>query len=145
MIRVSQLSFTYPGKTAPAVDGISFEVGRGEIFGFLGPSGAGKSTTQKILIGLLRGYRGEAEVMHQPLKTHTDDYFEKIGISFEFPNIYTKLTAMENLEFFGAMYRGETASPRSLLEMVGLGAVMHQRTEEFSKGMRMRLNSDVFG
>jgi fluoroquinolone transport system ATP-binding protein len=62
VIRVEGLTFTYPKATEPAVRGMDFSVGRGEIFGFLGPSGAGKSTTQKVLIGLLRGHSGHASV-----------------------------------------------------------------------------------
>ncbi len=140
MISVHNLSYTYPKGAAPAVRDISFSVERGEIFGFLGPSGAGKSTTQKILTGLLRGFTGGAEVMGQNLKQYNGKYFEKIGISFEFPNLYTKLSGLENLEFFGAMYAGTTEKPEALLEMVGLSEAARQRTEEYSKGMRMRLN-----
>ena len=62
MIRVRGLTYTYPKAPEPAVRGMDFTVSRGEIFGFLGPSGAGKSTTQKLLIGLLRGHGGEAVV-----------------------------------------------------------------------------------
>ena len=61
MIRVSDLTFTYPGGSAPAVRELQFEVEDGEIFGFLGPSGAGKSTTQNILTGLLGGFAGSVE------------------------------------------------------------------------------------
>ena len=60
MIEVAGLTFTYAGSDSPAIRGVDFEVGDGEIFGFLGPSGAGKSTSQKILIGLLREYSGRA-------------------------------------------------------------------------------------
>src|SRR5215831_13041934 len=62
VIRVRGLTFSYPKASEPAVRGMDFTVGRGEIFGFLGPSGAGKSTTQKLLIGLLRNHGGEAAV-----------------------------------------------------------------------------------
>nr|MBC9861853.1 Efflux ABC transporter, ATP-binding protein [Mycobacterium pseudoshottsii] len=62
VIRVRGLAFAYPKASTPAVRGMDFSVGRGEIFGFLGPSGAGKSTTQRILIGLLRGHGGEVAV-----------------------------------------------------------------------------------
>lgn len=58
VIAVSELTYTYPKTTEPAVRGMDFTVAPGEIFGFLGPSGAGKSTTQKLLIGLLRGHGG---------------------------------------------------------------------------------------
>jgi fluoroquinolone transport system ATP-binding protein len=60
VIDVRDLTYTYPKTAEPAVRGMDFAVGRGEIFGFLGPSGAGKSTTQKLLIGLLRGHGGQA-------------------------------------------------------------------------------------
>jgi ABC-type Mn2+/Zn2+ transport system ATPase subunit len=58
MISVSELTFTYKGAPAPALNGVSFEVPQASVYGLLGPSGAGKSTTQKILMGLLRGYTG---------------------------------------------------------------------------------------
>ncbi len=63
MIEVRDLVFSYGRAAEPVVRGLSFEVARGEIFGFLGPSGAGKSTTQKILIGLLKEYSGSASVL----------------------------------------------------------------------------------
>ena len=68
MIRVEELLYTYPGAAEPTLDGLSFEIADGEILGFLGPSGAGKSTTQRILIGLLEGYRGRAEVMGKEVR-----------------------------------------------------------------------------
>ena len=139
MIVVRDMTFTYPDGEAPAVRGLSFSVGRGEIFGFLGPSGAGKSTTQKILIGLLRGYEGNVEVMGRDLGSWGVDYYERVGISFELPNHYQKLTALENLDFFGSLYHKATEDPRRLLEMVGLGEDADTRVSRFSKGMQMRL------
>jgi fluoroquinolone transport system ATP-binding protein len=140
MIKVKDLHYTYPKGESETIKGLSFNIDKGEIFGFLGPSGAGKSTTQKILTGLLTNFKGEVEIMGKDLRKHTNAYYEEIGISFEFPNIYTKLTALENLEFFASMYRDKTADPKDLLQMVGLDDVINKRTEEFSKGMRMRLN-----
>lgn len=139
MILVQNATFTYPGVERRAVDGISFEVERGEIFGFLGPSGAGKSTTQKILIGLLRGYEGEIEVLGKDLKAWGPDYYERIGVSFELPNHYQKLTALENLDFFRSLYSKETGDPHELLAMVGLENDADTRVSRFSKGMQMRL------
>jgi fluoroquinolone transport system ATP-binding protein len=138
-IVVRGMSFAYPGAVHPAVRGLSFAVGRGEIFGFLGPSGAGKSTTQRILIGLLRGYEGEIEIMGKDLRSWGPDYYEHIGVSFELPNHYQKLTALENLNFFRSLYRKATEEPRELLEMVGLGADADTRVSRFSKGMQQRL------
>ena len=138
MISVQDVTFAYPdGKLA--VDGINFSVEPGEIFGFLGPSGAGKSTTQKILIGLLKGYHGGIEVMGRDLSRWGADYYEHIGVSFELPNHYQKLTALENLNFFRSLYRAETEEPMDLLRMVGLADESDTRVSRFSKGMQMRL------
>jgi fluoroquinolone transport system ATP-binding protein len=139
MIRVRDMTFTYTAGDTPAVRGLSFSVGRGEIFGFLGPSGAGKSTTQKVLIGLLKGYEGEIEVMGRDLGSWGADYYERVGVSFELPNHYQKLTALENLDFFRSLYRKATEDPRELLDKVGLGGDADTRVSRFSKGMQMRL------
>ena len=90
---------------------MDFSVERGEIFGFLGPSGAGKSTTQKLLIGLLRGHGGEATVWGKDPLAWGPDYYQRIGVSFELPNHYQKLTGLENLRFFASLYDGETLRP----------------------------------
>ncbi|MDD5420273.1 MAG: ABC transporter ATP-binding protein, partial [Methanomicrobiaceae archaeon] len=140
MIRVSGLSFTYPGSPAPAIDGITFSVPKGEIFGFLGPNGSGKSTTQKIIIGLLKGYRGEVAVLGRDLAEWGPEYYERIGVCFELPNHYPKLTALENLHLFASFYEKETEDPLELLRLVGLEDDAGKRVESFSKGMRMKLN-----
>ena len=139
MIRVENLVFTYSGGDRPAVSGIDFEVTQGEIFGFLGPSGAGKSTTQKVLIGLLRGYEGDVQILGKDLKDWGPDYYERIGVSFELPNHYQKLTALENLDFFRSLYSKGTEDPQELLTMVGLENDADTRVSRFSKGMQMRL------
>ena len=140
MINVDNLTFTYPGTSAPAVKGIGFEIAEREIFGFLGPSGAGKSTTQKILIGLLKDYQGKITVMGRELSTWGPDYYEHIGVSFELPNHYLKLTALENLKYFQSLYSGETYDPMQLLEWVGLADDAEKKVDEYSKGMKIRLN-----
>jgi fluoroquinolone transport system ATP-binding protein len=140
MITVENLSFTYPKASEPALRGLHFQIARGEIFGFLGPSGAGKSTTQKILIGLLKDYQGQVSVFGKDLKTWQSDYYERIGVSFEAPNHYLKLTALENLSYFAALYRNVTQEPSRLLERVGLGADGDKPVSQFSKGMKNRLN-----
>jgi fluoroquinolone transport system ATP-binding protein len=118
---------------------MDFAVGRGEIFGFLGPSGAGKSTTQKVLIGLLRGHGGEASVWGKDPVTWGPDYYERVGVSFELPNHYQKLTGLENLRFFASLYSGATVNPMKLLEAVGLASDANTRVGKYSKGMQMRL------
>jgi fluoroquinolone transport system ATP-binding protein len=140
MIRVANLSFTYAGRQKTAVRQLNFHVAKGEIFGFLGPSGAGKSTTQKILNGLLRGYEGEVTVMERPLTDWGSDYYEHIGVSFELPNHYLKLTAVENLTYYSALYQAKTHPPQDLLAMVGLENDGDMPVGQFSKGMKNRLS-----
>jgi fluoroquinolone transport system ATP-binding protein len=140
MIDIQNLQYTYPGNSAETIHGLDFHIEKGEIFGFLGPSGAGKSTTQKIIIGILKQYRGQVQVFGQELRDLKNDYYEKIGVEFEFPNLYSKLTALENLKFFRSLYSDETENPMQLLEMVGLNDDADTRVSGFSKGMKMRLN-----
>lgn len=140
MIEVEGLTFTYPGGSAPAIRGLGFAVEEGEVFGFLGPSGAGKSTTQSVLIGLLDDWQGRVEVFGRSLRQWGADYYRSIGVSFELPNHYSKLSARENLEFFRSLYEGEAEPVAEVLELVGLGDAIDQRVGEFSKGMKMRLN-----
>ncbi|XCS10762.1 ABC transporter ATP-binding protein [Aeribacillus pallidus] len=140
MIEIKQLTYTYPKQAKTALKGFNFEVKEGEIFGLLGPSGAGKSTTQKILIGLLKGYRGSVKVNGKELSSYGREYAEMIGVAFEMPNFYIKMTAYENLTFFRSLYRSEGEDIEKLLERVGLKEAMHQRVGDFSKGMKMRLN-----
>ncbi|WP_373167402.1 ABC transporter ATP-binding protein [Mycobacterium marinum] len=139
VIRVRGLTFAYPKASTPAVRGMDFSVGRGEIFGFLGPSGAGKSTTQRILIGLLRGHGGEVAVWGKDPASWGSDYYERIGVSFELPNHYQKLTGLENLQFFASLYSMPTLDPMQLLEAVGLADHADTRAGKYSKGMQMRL------
>jgi fluoroquinolone transport system ATP-binding protein len=139
VIEVDGLTFRYPRTTAPAVKEMSFTVGKGEVFGFLGPSGAGKSTTQKILIGLLTGHGGRVAVWDRDPADWGSEYYQRIGVSFELPNHYQKLTALENLQFFASLYTGSTEDPMALLDAVDLAAAAHTRVGQFSKGMQMRL------
>lgn len=140
MIQIENLEFTYPKNTLKTIKGISFSIQKGEIFGFLGPSGAGKSTTQKIIIGILKNYKGKVSVMGKEVSIWKSGYYEKIGIAFEYPNLYTKFTALENLRFFSSLYSGEKENLNDLLDMVGLKNAANTRVSDFSKGMKVRLN-----
>ena len=139
VIRVRGLTFRYPKAPQPTLRGMDFTVGRGEIFGFLGPSGAGKSTTQKLLIGLLRGHGGEASVWGRDPVAWGPGYYQRIGVSFELPNHYQKLTGCENLRFFASLYDGTTLDPMELMDAVGLADDANTRVGKYSKGMQMRL------
>ena len=140
MIDVNGMVFTYPGAEEPAVNGLEFSVGDGEIFGFLGPNGAGKSTTQKVLIGLLRKYLGKVSVLGRDSRDWGSELYEQVGVGFELPVHFGRLTARENLSYFASLYRGETEDLDHLLEQVDLLKQADVRVERFSKGMRVRLS-----
>ncbi|HRX09520.1 MAG TPA: ATP-binding cassette domain-containing protein, partial [Candidatus Limiplasma sp.] len=115
MIHVKNLSYSYTGDQRYAVKNISFDVQKGEIFGFLGPSGAGKSTTQGILTGLLLLQQGEAVVDGYDLHKENKKRFNRIGMSFEQSNLYSKLTAEENLRYYAMLFDVPTRDPRALI------------------------------
>lgn len=139
VIDVQGLTFAYPRTSQPAVRGMDFSVERGEIFGFLGPNGAGKSTTQKLLIGLLRGHGGQALVWGKAPQAWGKEYYQRIGVSFELPNHYLKLTGEENLRFFASLYTRSTMDTKDLLGAVGLAEAADVHVGKYSKGMLMRL------
>lgn len=139
VIEVQDVYLRYPSSKEDTIRGISFDVKQGEIFGFLGPSGAGKSTMQKILTGTLLDYRGSVRVFGTEMRHRSSDYYENIGVDFEFPNFYGKFTAMENLKYFASLYSGRTADPLELLEKVGLRPDAGKKVSSYSKGMKMRL------
>lgn len=139
MITVNELFHAYKKDGPYAVKNACFTVEKGEVFGFLGPSGAGKSTTQGILTGLLPLQQGTVEVAGYDMRHPKRDMFNKIGVSFEQSNVYGKLTALENLNFYRKLFDVPTEDPMKLLEMVGLDHVSGKKTEEFSKGMKHRL------
>lgn len=138
MIAVKQLRFSYD-KHKDFITDMSFEVDKGEIFGFLGPSGAGKSTLQKILTGILRGYQGSVRVLNTEVKNRSNNFYEDIGVDFEFPNLYGKFTGLQNLRFFSSLYERKSREPMELLERVGLSSHADKKVSGYSKGMKMRL------
>ncbi len=137
MIRVENLCFHYTKQ--PLIQNMSFTVDQGEIFGFLGPSGAGKSTLQKILTGLLTTYTGSVVVNGIEVKHRSSHFYEMIGVDFEFPSLYEKLSARENLQFFSSLYQTHQEI-EPLLESVGLLQDAEKHVSDFSKGMKSRLN-----
>lgn len=139
MIEVKNLYHDYEGKGKFAVSDVSFNIGRGEIFGFLGPSGAGKSTVQNIMIGLLKLQRGEVKYEGKPIQQMDDRFFNEIGVSFEHPNLYGKLSGYENLKYFAGLFDVKTKDPRELLNLVGLSESEGKKASTYSKGMKQRL------
>jgi len=141
VISLNNVVYTYPKAEEPAVKGVSFDVRLGEVFGLLGPSGAGKSTIQKILTRQFRKITsGSVSVLGRPIADWGHEYYERIGVGFELPNHYLRLTGKENLEFFASLYQKETRDPNELLELMGLGNAVDKYVSDYSKGMMMRLN-----
>lgn len=136
---VENLCFKYPSSKENVIKGITFDVHEGEIFGLLGPSGAGKSTTQKILIKLLENYTGSIKYFGKDLKSINNSFYEEIGVGFEMPVHFSKLTALENMKYFAGFYK-KTADIQELMERVGLWEYRDVKVAEFSKGMKVRLN-----
>src|SRR3954470_16133238 len=139
-LTVADLRVRYPGGARDALAGIGFTVAAGEVFGLLGPNGAGKSTTQRVLTGQHSRYAGGVEVLGQPVAGWGRALYERIGVGFELPAYFPKLTARENLAAFAALYHREVDRPEQALATVGLADAADQRAATLSKGMKMRLN-----
>lgn len=139
MFKVKDLEFQYPKNTSNTINGIDFDIAKGEIFGFLGPSGAGKTTTQKLMVKLLSNYKGYIEFDGKDLSLFHDEFYEDIGVCFEMPISFSKLTAMENLDFFRKLYKRQV-DVQPLMERLGLWEDKDKLVGEYSKGMKIRLN-----
>jgi ABC-2 type transport system ATP-binding protein len=145
MVRVEGLRKRYDKLTA--VDGVSFHIRRGEIFGLLGPNGAGKTTTISMIAGLLTPTEGTIHVGGKDAVKGGSDVRRMIGVVPQELAIYPRLTAQENLEFFGRLY-GLSDSllserVREMLALVGLSERAGSFAETFSGGMKRRLNLAV--
>jgi fluoroquinolone transport system ATP-binding protein len=139
MFKVENMSYRYPKNQEDTIKGISFDIAKGEIFGFLGPSGAGKSTTQKIMIKVLENFEGGIYYDGKSITEFKDEFYESIGVSFEMPIHFSKMTAMENVEFFMKLYK-KNANIEKLMTRVGLWEDKDKMVGEYSKGMKIRLN-----
>jgi ABC-2 type transport system ATP-binding protein len=141
MIRVSNLTKKY--KNFIAVDNISFNVEKGEIFAFLGPNGAGKTTTIKMLTTLLTPTSGQIILNDFDPLTHQDEARKSFGIVFQDPSLDDELTAYENLEFHAVLYQVPKNIYKSriieLLNMVELFDRKNSLVKTFSGGMKRRL------
>lgn len=126
-----------------AVDGISFSVPRGQIFGFLGPNGAGKSTTIRMLCGLLTPSGGEGHVAGFDIITDAERIKERIGYMSQRFSLYGDLTVLENIEFYAGIYgvTGDRLSRRTewILDMAGLEGRQDSLTADLSTGWKQRL------
>ena len=136
-IRVENLVRDFKGLRA--LDGISFTVEPGEIFGFLGPNGAGKTTTIRILTGQLRPTAGQAWVMGCDVVTQRASLKPQIGVVFEYQNLYQRLSARDNLNFTANLYGVPKIWVNEALERVGLTQRADDSLKKYSNGMKQRL------
>lgn len=136
-IVVEDLVRDYDGKRA--VDGISFRVEEGEVFGFLGPNGAGKTTTIRVLTGQLRPTSGSFRVAGCDHVTERAALKRQIGVVFEHQNLYERLSAYENLAFACRLYGMPLSRIDAVLELVQLADRARDKVEKYSNGMKQRL------
>jgi ABC-2 type transport system ATP-binding protein len=152
VIEVQDLRMVYPGPKAGAaptvaVDGVSFQVRRGEIFGFLGPNGAGKTTTISILTTLLKPTAGRARVEGIDVLGHPHDVRRKLGLVFQRSTADEELTGRENMAIQAGLY-GQSGSQvdgriTDLLTQMDLAPVGDRLVKTYSGGMRRRLELAV--
>ena len=142
-VEVQDLVKVYPGGTR-AVDGVTFQVGAGEFFGFLGPNGAGKTTTIRILATLLRATSGQARVDGIDVASEPGTVRTRIGFAMQTVATDPLATGRESLELIGRLYRVPTAELWSrvdeLLDLMGLREVGDRMSGTYSGGMRRRLD-----
>ena len=140
-IRIENLSRDFD--TVRAIDDLSLEAPTGRIFGFLGPNGAGKTTTINLLLGLLEPTEGRVEVLGFDTKTQADEIRSRTGALLEHSGVYEHLSAEDNLEFYGRVWRlpaGERqARIKELFTHMGLWERRKDRAGTWSKGMKQKL------
>jgi ABC-type multidrug transport system ATPase subunit len=139
VIQVKNLSKQY--KNIAAVDGLSFTVNEGDVYGFLGQNGAGKSTTIRMLLTLVQPTSGEIELFGMKLNTHRNKILRNIGAVIEKPDVYKYLSGYNNLKLFARM-SGILPTEKQLmqqLDMVGLKERAHHKVHTYSQGMKQRL------
>ncbi|KAF5058541.1 Daunorubicin/doxorubicin resistance ATP-binding protein DrrA [anaerobic digester metagenome] len=135
-IEVSDLAKAFERRQV--LDGISFGVEGGEVFGLLGPNGAGKTTTMRLLLGLLRPTGGEARVLGVPLADHPD-VRRRVGVLLEQSGMADRLSARENLQFYAALHGVNRETVDDRLGRAGLTDRADDLVGTFSTGMKRRL------
>ena len=136
-IEVQNLTRNYNGLRA--VDGISFSVEPGEIFGFLGPNGAGKTTTIRMLTGQLLPSSGTAKVAGYDVVSERQQLKPRIGVVFDCQNLYERMSARENLVFSARLYRVRKSRVDEVLAQVGLTERSGDKIQKYSNGMKQRV------
>ena len=128
-------------KNLTAVDNLSLNVYKGDVFGFLGPNGAGKSTTIRMMLTLINPNSGYIKLFGKELKENRKEIFRKVGAIVEKPDFYLYLTAYKNLEILGKMSGADVSKKNimQILELVGLEKRYSSKVKTYSHGMKQRL------
>lgn len=141
ILAIRDLRKKYGSKSV--LNGVSFEVRRGEVIGYIGANGAGKSTTIKIILGIESDYTGTVTILGQDISDGQIDYKRKIGYVPEIAEVYDNLTGQEYLTFVGELYGLDYEladyKAKNLMELFGVGSVYQARIASYSKGMRQKL------
>src|SRR5690242_8066607 len=147
MIDVQELTKQFPlpgGRELTAVDGVSFSVAEGEVYGLLGPNGAGKTTTLRMLLGLLRPTSGFASIAGFRSSDFPDEVKRRVGLVAANAGLYQYLTAREMLLFFADLYGVAVGAARDelarLTSLLGLTEFLNQPCATLSTGQRQRVN-----
>ncbi len=143
IISVTNLSKKF--KDITAVDGLSFTVNEGDVYGFLGQNGAGKSTTIRMLLSLIKPTDGVINIFDKNLFTHRNEILKQTGAVIEKPDLYKYLSAYQNLSIFAKMsgIRVTRELLMQQLKLVGLEDRAHSKVKTFSQGMKQRLGIAV--
>lgn len=137
VIELCELTKKY--KNGRGIEGVSFSIDKGEVFGFLGPNGAGKTTAMKILTGLSRPDSGHAKILGFDVRENFTEAMRYTGSIIESVVPYPSLTAMENMEIIGSFRGGDAQNASECLQKVGLLKFADEKTKNFSLGMKQRL------
>ena len=140
-IRITNLTRDF--KTVRAVDNLTMEVPSGRVFGFLGPNGAGKTTTLRLLLGLLEPTKGGAQVLGYDTRTQAGHIRQNSGALLEHTGLYERLSAYDNLQFYGRVWRMSSAERQTrieeLLNHLGLWKRRNEIVKTWSRGMKQKL------
>jgi ABC-2 type transport system ATP-binding protein len=139
IIEITGLTKKY--KKLVAVNNLSLNVYKGDVFGFLGPNGAGKSTTIRMLLTLIKPTSGNIKIFNKDLNNHRREILHKVGAIVEKPDFYLYLTAYKNLEILGRMSGADISKKNimQILELVGLDKRYNSKVKTYSHGMKQRL------
>ena len=137
MIEVKNLFKRYGKNTV--LNGIDFELNKGEIVGFIGPNGSGKSTTMKCMVGLVYPDKGEILVEGKPVNPKKHESLKKVSAMIEAPGLYHNLSGLENLKLFASLNKVENEKIEEIIGLINLGKGLEKKTKNYSMGMKQRL------